>query len=164
MCKEIWSVCVTILQNRTSYIAFDLYRANMAIEIKTGEPNFFYEPYVDMQNRLRTKIACVISFDTGEGKYYAYGSAVQSFDDNFNQWAGENIAYQRADKVLQMFEKVGNVRAVNAYIEETTIPTHMRLLIDGNFKDLEGRLLPFRDTSPQKEGQNKESADASEEK
>jgi hypothetical protein len=137
----------------------------MVVDLEEGKPAFFYEPYVDMQNRLRTKITCLIGVGSGEGWYFAYGSAVHSFDDNYDQWAGENIALQRANKVLQEFKHSNNsFLAVESYLAKITIPQHMKLLTNPQLTDLEGKLLPFRDTSPPKEGQNKESADVIEEK
>ncbi|MCX6774660.1 MAG: hypothetical protein NTY99_01055, partial [DPANN group archaeon] len=132
----------------------------MTIEIKEGETNYFCEPYMDMQSRWRTKIVCIAK---AKGGFYAYGSAVWSFDDRFNQWAGENIAYQRAEKVLRVFGKYQDANATIEALAKTTIPRHMRLLSTMDFEDLEGKLLPFRDPSQPKDAQNKESADANDE-
>ena len=122
----------------------------MAIEIKTGEPNLFYEPYVDMQNRLRTKIACIIgvdvSRDDGGTRYFAYGSAVRSLDDDYNQVTGENIAVQRAERVVEEVKWYkGTIQQVRDWLFGVTIPKeHIDLLSSGSLASLESRLLPFK--------------------
>jgi hypothetical protein len=126
----------------------------MAIEIKTGEPNLFYEPYVDMQNRLRTKIACIIgvdvSSDDGGTRYFAYGSAVRSLDDDYNQVTGENIAVQRAERVVEEVKWYkGTIQQVRDWLSGVTIPKeHIDLLSSGSLASLESRLLPFKGGTP----------------
>lgn len=121
------------------------------------KPKFYYDPYVDKQNRLRTKVVCIrrINVRDGSGQIvkinYAYGSTTLSLVEEYRQKNGEKIALQRADKIYEYFTSV-NYDFNELRIKQGKIgkilekhKAHMKLLGPPEFEDLEKRLLPFQE-------------------
>lgn len=116
-------------------------------EIRSA-PRFYYEPYVDLKQRLRTKISCAIelpvSDESGEETFVAYGAAVCSFQDEYSIDAGKSIAQKRAEKVLGAFKDMGHdISYTNWLLAHSDASLHQEMFTAEDFTSLEKELLPF---------------------
>jgi glutamate synthase domain-containing protein 3 len=122
--------------------------------IEVGKPKFYYDPYIDIKNRVRTKIVCVKKIIVRDESgmiiktNYAYGSAAHCLIDKYRQKTGEKIAKERADKILEYFTSADHdfEKLREKYYDLLNKhELHMKLLGPPEFEDLEKKLLPFRE-------------------
>ena len=115
---------------------------------------FYYEPWVDRKNRLRTKTVCIqkITIDYGAGKteiYYAYGAAGHCLLEECKVNTGQRIAKRRAEKALEIFGKTKYdfkfYNAHNGYDGCVGYRLWMNILTPEEAGELEKKLLPFNE-------------------
>jgi hypothetical protein len=116
---------------------------------------FYYEPWVDRKNRLRTKTVCIqkitINHESQETEiHYAYGSTVLSVNEEYREGASKKIAKQRAEKALERFGGLYRFdfkfyNAHDGYEGCIGYRPWMNILTPGEFSELEKKLLPFNE-------------------
>lgn len=127
-------------------------------------PRFYYEHYVDLKQRLRTKIGCAIelpvSDESGEETFVAYGAAVCSSQDKYRLETGKRIAQERAENVLGTFKDMGyDIGYTNWLLAHSDASMHQEIFTAEDFTSLEKSLVPDKASvwreMPAKEKRNK---------